>query len=99
MSISHNNKTIFFGFKASFNFATIEHVKITKNKYTTYKLLEKGGIPIPKHSLYKNYKNCDIDYHLVCKPLSGTRGDHVFVNILNKKELDSVIMIIKIHNN
>jgi cyanophycin synthetase len=72
--------------------------KLSEDKELTYLLLQDAGIPVPR-SIYLQKDALDnldifpinIPFPLVSKPVDGSHGDGVIVNIQNQEELRSAI--------
>ncbi|MBI4034904.1 MAG: ATP-grasp domain-containing protein [Candidatus Chisholmbacteria bacterium] len=60
---------------------------LTRNKAKTLDLLRHHGLPIPK--IYDLKSN--ISFPLVVKPISGQKGQHVYLNIQNQNQLDTAL--------
>ena len=76
-------------------------LKLAKNKYKTFLLLDKHNIPVPTAQLFENinnddiykiYDNIKIPYPIVIKQLSGANGAHVYVDIRNKRQAINTIV-------
>ncbi|MCX7120397.1 MAG: UDP-N-acetylmuramyl peptide synthase [Gammaproteobacteria bacterium] len=85
------------GARTPFNFCNAE--SIAANKYYANKLLEQGGIPVPK-ATFVNREMFELDdwdrnaiqYPVVAKPTSNTAmGEYVFCNIKNQHVLENYL--------
>lgn len=92
--ISKGNHSIRF-YKLFNNLNNIASKNITKNKAQTSTHLSKCGLPIPKHQIVpinemSTFRRI-IQFPIVIKPVDGTAGQYVFVNIRNQTHLNTVI--------
>lgn len=89
----------------SYHFNSIDSVKLVKNKIKTSDILNKHNLPIPKFNkinidnssekiMIDNQKH-HIHFPIIIKPINGTFGRDVYINIENNEELDDILK--KIH--
>ena len=106
-SVIINNKVI-FGFMRN-NINTRESCRLANNKYECSEVLRMHNIPVPACQYFDAVKNkadiediisrVRIDYPLVVKPVCGTNGINVHLNIKNKQELRRALSkFINFHN-
>jgi cyanophycin synthetase len=95
-----NKEVIITPLSYTFNSNKISNIKIARNKFKTYNLLRKNGIPTPNFQYFQNiipetremviHKH-NIKYPIVAKIIDGANGDNVYVDIKNNKELTYAI--------
>ncbi|MEA3355162.1 MAG: hypothetical protein U9Q63_01620, partial [Patescibacteria group bacterium] len=72
----------------SFNINTSKKaLKISKNKSLTLQTLALANIPTPRHATIsspQNYQDIKIPFPQVIKPLTGEKGQQIFLNIQNQ---------------
>lgn len=89
-----------FGFMKN-NLNTSHSIKLTNNKYECSNVLRKNNIAVPNYQVFnkiQNEKDIDniikkikINYPLVVKPVCGTKGINVHLNIKNDIQLKKVL--------
>lgn len=96
-SLRSNQKTHYF-FRSRGDLVANKTVRICQNKEKTKNLLEKGNVPIPlgKEFDIKNEEDIisyaeSIGYPVVLKPLNGSMGKGVYMDINNKEQLADAI--------
>src|SRR5699024_10717838 len=96
-SLESNEKKHYF-FRSRGDRVDNKTVALVQNKDKTKGILEKKGVSVPQGRLFNLENEKDtfkyaktIGYPVVVKPLDGSMGRGVFVNIKNKKELKEVI--------
>lgn len=99
-----NNKCEYSNY--SYHFNKPESVKLVKNKIKTSDLLKKHNIPIPKFNdidinkravqIMDKNKEHFIEYPIIVKPINGTFGREVHINIENNNELQEILEKIKL---
>ncbi|OGY16616.1 MAG: hypothetical protein A2784_03765 [Candidatus Chisholmbacteria bacterium RIFCSPHIGHO2_01_FULL_48_12] len=73
--------------KCGFNLNPHQAIILTRNKLKTLALLRRHGLPTPK--IY--YLKSNISFPLVLKPVSGQKGQHVYLNLQNQAQLDTAL--------
>ncbi len=75
-------------------FNSNQAIKLARDKYKTFLLLNRHKIPVPQAQLLENIQNRDpykimaeikIPFPLVIKQVSGANGDHVYVDIRDRE--------------
>ena len=87
----------------SYHFNSPEAVRFVKDKIKTSSLLSKNKIPVPRYKLINIYepvysimkKDPQIQYPVIVKPINGTFGLDVHINIENDQELQNVLNELK----
>lgn len=80
----------------SFGFNSTKSINLSRNKSKTIKILQKYHLPTPIHAVIcrpKDYPSAcqQISFPQVIKPLTGQKGQFVFLNIKNKKSGQSAV--------
>ena len=101
ITLFKNNKDItFINYKNSIN--SQEGINLSKNKYKCSLHLKNNNIPVPNPQLVNNLNKNNIDniienikikYPLVIKPVEGTGGKYVFVNIQSREKCKEILNI------
>ena len=73
--------------KHGFNLNPHQAIVLTRNKIKTLTLLRRHGLPVPK--IYD--LRSKIYFPLVIKPVSGQKGQHVYLNIKNQPQLATAL--------
>lgn len=93
-----NNKKLHYFFRSRGDMVSNEAVEICRNKQLTKEYLKKAGIPVPEGAVFDNINEDKIisytkklGFPVVVKPLTGSMGKGVYVNINNEAELLRVL--------
>lgn len=96
-SLSSDKKTHYF-FRSRGDLVVNKAVRICQNKEKTKALLKKGNVPVPLGEEFDIHKQEDIinyaesiGYPVVLKPLNGSMGKGVYMDINNKEQLADAI--------